>query len=479
MSQTYQFERAYIGGAWYEDVVMSVEADGSIGSLSHPDEDAAAPGGRDSGPSKNTSSGHGAHPEPDQYVRGWALPGLSNVHSHAFQRGLVGRAERGGTDSFWRWREVMYEYVDRLTPEIVESTAAQLYMEMLRGGFTSVAEFHYVHHQAGGQAYEDPAELSRRVIAAAHDAGINLVHIPVVYHQAGFDGRPLEPSQQRFALTVDDLAVLAGSLEAEAQPGPGSRVSLGWGIHSLRACSEPEMERAVALFDEQPRRPVHIHVAEQPLEVEGCLAHRGARPVEWLTDHAPLDQRWCLVHATWTSEDEVSRMCRAEVVAGLCPTTEANLGDGVFPLPHHLDQGGRLGVGTDSHVTSLATSELRMLEYGQRLHHTARGITIPGPGRPDSGVGAALVSRALSGGAQALGIPCGALTSGQRADVVVLDGEHPALLGHGPDTVLDAWVFSDHGNPVRDVMVGGRWVVSDGRHRHEDAITRRFGESLT
>ncbi|NNF27125.1 MAG: amidohydrolase family protein, partial [Gemmatimonadetes bacterium] len=331
MPQTYRFEHALIGGAWQHQVVMSVDATGSIESVSSVagGESWDGPVGNEEGPGADGDAA------PPRLIRGWAIPGLCNVHSHAFQRGLVGRAERTGTDSFWQWREVMYAYVAKLTPQTVEATAAQLFVELLRGGFTSVGEFHYLHHQAGGKRYADPAEMSRRVIEAARHAGINLVHIPVVYHQGGFDGRPLEPPQRRFAMSAEDLAELAASLEEEVRTGPGSQVKLGWGLHSLRACSEEEMDRALALLDDRPGRPVHIHVAEQPLEVEECLAHRGARPIEWLADHAPLGSEWCLVHATWASEDEVARICRADAVVGLCPATEANLGDGVFPLPHH------------------------------------------------------------------------------------------------------------------------------------------------
>lgn len=477
-SQTYRFEHALIGGAWHDQVVVSVDRDGSIDRVLTLTESGPAPAsngmmGVEDGSERPAEEG------PHRFVRGWAIPGLSNVHSHAFQRGLAGRAERGGTDSFWSWREAMYRFLADLTPDTVEAVAAQLYVELLRGGFTSVGEFHYLHHDVGGKPFSDSGEMSRRIIEAGRRTGINLVHIPVVYHQAGFGGEPLEPGQRRFAMEAEGLAVLTEGLEREVRTGPGSQVTLGWGIHSLRACSEEEMGRAMALFGEHPERPVHIHVAEQTLEVEACVAQRGARPIEWLLEHAPVDPRWCLVHGTWATDQEIAGVCRAEAVVGLCPTTEANLGDGVFPLPQHLASGGRVGVGTDSHVTSRVASELRTLEYGQRLLRTARGIAGPPPNGALSGVGHSLVCRALPGGAQALGLPSGDLSPGLRADVVVLDGEHPSLACHGPETILDAWVFSDHGNPVRDVMVGGRWVVTDGRHRHEDASLARFTQALS
>ncbi|MDH3223261.1 MAG: formimidoylglutamate deiminase [Gemmatimonadota bacterium] len=460
-TESYRFEHALIRGTWMDDVIVDVGGDGNILGVLDP-----APVGPSSPPARR--------PAP-RSIEGWALPGLTNLHSHSFQRGLVGRAEQGGQDSFWRWRDVMYRYLSGLTPEAVEAISAQLHVELLKGGFTSVGEFHYLHHQVGGAPYDDPAELGRRIIAAARDTGIGIVHMPVVYHRAGFDREELDTAQARFAMDAEGLAGHVASLRGEERQGRGAPVALGWGIHSLRACSEAELARALALFDTEPGRPVHIHVAEQTLEVEQCLETRGARPVEWLTDHAPVDHRWCLIHATWTTGEEVSRIAETGSTVGLCPATEANLGDGVFPLSALLEAGGRFGVGTDSHVATSATSELRLLEYGQRLRHAARGVTAPPPETPSgAGVGHGLILHALNGGGRALGMQTGQLAPGMRADILVLDGHHPALAGHGPDSVLDAWVFADNGNPVRDVMVGGEWVVTDGRHRSEEQVARRF-----
>ncbi len=460
-TESYRFEHALIDGTWRGDVVVDVGGDGNILRVSDP-----AGNGPPNAP--------GDQPSPRR-IKGWALPGLTNLHSHAFQRGLVGRAEKWGQDSFWRWREVMYQYVSGLTPEAVEAISAQLHVELLKGGFTSVGEFHYLHHQVGGHPYDDPAELGRRIISAARETGIGIVHMPVVYHRAGFDRPQLDPAQARFAMDVEGLAGHVASLEVEERQGRGGLVALGWGIHSLRACSEAEVARALAHFDSEPWRPIHIHVAEQTLEVEQCLETRGARPVDWLADHVRLDRRWCLVHATWTTEEELTRIAEAGSTVGLCPATEANLGDGVFRLPRLLEARGRFGVGTDSHVATSAPSELRLLEYGQRLRHAARGVATPPPEAPaGAGVGHGLILHALKGGARALGIQAGQLAAGMRADILVLDGDHPALAGHGPDSVLDAWVFADSGNPVRDVMVGGDWVVTEGRHRSEEQIARRF-----
>lgn len=452
--RTYRFERILVRGEWRRDWILDVEPTGRIRAL---------------GPASDDADGF-------ETVSGWALPGLHNVHSHAFQRGMTGLAERGGKNSFWRWREVMYAFLGILSPEDVEAIAAQLYVELLRGGFTCVGEFHYLHHGPGGKPYDDPAELSRRIVAASRAADIGLVHIPVVYLTSGFGGAALAPEQERFRLDAEGVGSLVAALAPEARgTGPGGRVSLGWGVHSLRACPPGEWAEAVRVFSADEGRPVHIHLSEQPKEVAESRAELGAPPIRWTLDHADVDGRWCLIHCTHASQDEVAAMARTGAVVGLCPATEANLGDGLFPLETWLGAGGGYGIGTDSHVSTGAAAELRTLEYGQRLSTGTRGVVSPAPPfSGEAGTGSALVGRALAGGARALGRGVGDFEVGQPADVVVLDPHHPSLVARDEATVLDAWVFADHGNPVRDVMVGGRWAVQAGRHQREEEILTRF-----
>ncbi len=444
----FRFERLLVGDRWERDVRVEVDAAGRIASLE--------PGGA---------------PEGCEMVTGWAVPGVPNVHSHSFQRAMAGLAEGRGPDSFWSWREVMYSFLERLTPDDVEAITAQLYVEMLKAGFTCVGEFHYLHHPPGGGRYDDRAEMSRRILAAARTAGIGLVHMPVVYERGGFGGEELVGGQRRFRLDLEGAArmreELAGDFEAA-----GAR--LAWALHSLRAVWEESvggMEGLVA--DSQV--PVHIHVAEQEREVRECVAAHGARPVEWLLANGPVDERWCLVHATQVSREEIAGVAGCGAVVGLCPTTEANLGDGVFPLGEFVRAGGRFGIGTDSHVSRSPVEELRLLEYGQRLVTGRRGGWGGGGGGVLDGAGGALLANAWSGGCRALGWEGGRMEIGKRADVVVLEARHPALVGRGEgDAVLDSWVFSGSDNPVRDVMLGGEWVVKEGCHEREEVVASAF-----
>jgi formimidoylglutamate deiminase len=400
-----------------------------------------------------------------EVIDGFAIPGMPNLHSHAFQRAMAGLAEHRGkeADSFWTWRETMYRFVALVTPEDVAAIAAQLYLEMLKAGYTAVAEFHYVHHAPDGAPYDDRAAMSKAVYAAAEATGIGLTHLPVLYAAGGFGGKAPGGSQRRFLNDVDGLFAI---MEAVASDDPQARTGLA--LHSLRAVPPDLLKAALAHLDDvDGAAPVHIHAAEQRREVEECLARSGKRPVEWLLDNAPVDARWCLVHATHVEEDEAARLAKCGAVAGLCPTTEANLGDGLFPLRAYLDKFGRLGIGSDSHVSVSPVEELRWLEYGQRLLSGERNVA----GAPGSSTGRVLYEAALSGGAQACGRPVGALAPGKRADLAVLDGAHPILAGVRPGHVLDAHIFSGDGSAVRDVMVGGRWVVRGGRHDGEERIT--------
>jgi formimidoylglutamate deiminase len=390
-------------------------------------------------------------------AHGVVVPGMPNLHSHAFQRAMAGLAETAaGGDSFWTWRQTMYGFVARLGPEMLRAIAAQLYVEMLKAGYTAVAEFHYVHHDKDGTPYADREVMSEAILDAAGEAGIGMTLLPVLYQAGGFGGAPPAEGQKRFVNRVDEFLAMVGELRRRHP----ERV-IGVAPHSIRAVSPEGLK--VATEDQDL---VHIHVAEQTREVEECLAWSGRRSVEWLLDHCAVDRRWCLVHATHMTEAETHAVAASGAVAGLCPTTEANLGDGFFPLTHYK---GAWGIGSDSHVSVSPIEELRWLEYGQRLLHRRRGV-VPG--------GTALWQAALAGGAQALGQKIGALKPGCRADFVVLREDLPTLWGRRADKFLDAAIFAGNVNPVRDVAVGGRFVVREGRHEREDGVLAAYKRAI-
>lgn len=398
----------------------------------------------------------------------WVLPGMPNLHSHAFQRAMAGLAERRGprSDSFWTWREAMYAFAAAVDPEALQAIAAQLYVEMLKAGYTQVCEFHYLHHQPDGTPYDQPEAMSLALIAAAREAGIGLTLLPVLYMTGGFDARPLNPRQRRFGHGVSDYVRLLETLHAQQS----NDVRVGMALHSLRAVPEDAM-RSLLATSAAAGGPVHIHIAEQLGEVQDCLGARGARPVEWLLDHADVDARWCLVHATHLTGHETSRLARSGATVGLCPTTEANLGDGLFPLADYLDADGRLGIGSDSHISVSPVEELRWLEYGQRLSTRHRNVAARDEG--DS-VGETLWRAALAGGAQASGQAIGSLQPGARADLLVLDSDAPLLAARDRRSVLDSFLFAGNAPLVRDVMCGGRWVVRDFHHHDEARIAERY-----
>ncbi len=400
-----------------------------------------------------------------------AAPAIANLHSHAFQRGMAGLAEfRGaGNDTFWTWRETMYRFALTMSPDDAEAVAAQLYVEMLEAGFAAVGEFHYLHHAPDGSPYPARAEMASRVVAAAQDAGIGLTLLPVFYAHATFGGAPPRPEQRRFICDVDSFARLLEECRALMKGVAGGGV--GVAPHSLRAATPDELSAVVALAGDAP---IHIHAAEQAKEVEDCLAWSGARPVQWLLDHAPLDRRWCLIHATHMDSGETRRLARAGAVAGLCPVTEANLGDGVFNAADFIAQGGVYGIGTDSNVLIGVAAELRQLEYAQRLRDRQRNVCAAAGGS----TGRALYDAAAAGGARALARRGGRLAADACADVVTLRADHPALAGRADDQVLDAWIFSV-GNPLVDcVWSGGRRVVADGRHPKRERIAARFAATM-
>jgi len=436
------FDSALLPDGWAADVTLDIGADGVIREIRA-----------------------GAAPAADAVREAVAVPGIGNLHSHAFQRGMAGLAERAGTgpDSFWTWREVMYRFLDRLSPDDVEAIAAQLYVEMLEAGFTCVGEFHYLHHDTDGSSYADAAEMAERIVAAASTTGIGLTMLPVLYHQGGFGAQPLTAGQRRFAMQPDQLVDLVATLRARHP-----EIVVGAAPHSLRAVT-PESLAAVAAA--LPHGPLHIHAAEQVKEVEDCVAWSGVRPVRWLLDHAEIDRRWCLIHATHLDDTEVRDLAASGAVAGLCPVTEANLGDGIFRGVDYLAAGGAFGVGSDSHIRVDLADELRTLEYGQRLRDRGRNLLAAG----GDSVGRTLLEAAAKGGAQALQQPVGALWVGQRADIVTLDVDHPALVGKSGDDLIDGWLFAAGRSPVVSVYAAGKLVVEAGRHVATEGIARRFG----
>lgn len=402
---------------------------------------------------------------------GWVLPGIPNLHSHAFQRVMAGLAERQthAQDSFWTWRETMYRIAARFDPDSLQAVAAQLYVEMLEAGYTTVCEFHYLHHAPDGRPYADPAAMSKALVAAARETGIRLTLLPVLYMAGGFDRRPLSERQRRFGHDLDAFLRLVESLRALEDEA----LRVGVAFHSLRAVPPEAMDAALAALP--PDIPLHIHIAEQIGEVQDCLAVRNARPVEWLLDHAPVDARWTLVHATHLTGPETAAVAASGATVAICPTTEANLGDGLFPLREYLDAGGAWGIGSDSHVSVSPVEELRWLEYGQRLQTRHRNIAV----RTDNGsVGETLLRGTLASGAAATGQAVGLLAPGQAADWIVLDAQAPVFAGARPADIADRWLFAGNRPLVREVRVAGEAVVRGGRHRDREAIAARYRSTV-
>ncbi len=448
--ERHAFDHALLPSGWARNVEITVDAGGTIIDVRQV-----------------------LHVDPHDRRGALVVPGMPNLHSHAFQRAMAGLAERrGGTDQddFWSWREAMYRLAGRMNPETQYAIAAQLYVEMLEAGFTAVCEFHYVHHDVDGSPLQPATAMADAIAKAAGETGIGLTLLPVLYRWGGFGGVPLAPRQRRFGHAVDQYVALVEALARHRGP----QLELGIGLHSLRAVAADEIA-AVLAADPARGGPIHIHIAEQSREIDDCLAATGQRPVAWLLDHVSIDARWCLVHATHVDADEIRRVAASDAVVGLCPTTEANLGDGVFPFAAWRAARGRWGVGSDSHISVSPVEELRWLEYVQRLVQRVRNIAAASD---QPSVGHTLWREALAGGAQAARRPLGALAVGHRADLVVLDDEAAQFEGVPLDHVLDVLVFAGNRNLVRDVMVGGRWQVRDGRHRDRDAIAARYRAAL-
>lgn len=401
-----------------------------------------------------------------------AIPGMANLHSHAFQRGMAGLAETRGdvADTFWTWRETMYRFALAMTPEDAEAVATLVYVEMLEQGFTRVGEFHYLHHDCDGTPYGNLAEMAVRIAAAAVTSGIGLTLLPTFYAHASFGGAAPHDGQRRFICSIDRFARLMAASREAVRGLPG--VNVGIAPHSLRAVAPDEL---LAIAPLAQGGPVHIHAAEQTREVDDCVAWSGLRPVEWLLRHAPVDHRWCLIHATHMTEDETAALARRGVVAGLCPVTEASLGDGIFPAREFIAAGGRIGVGTDSNVMVGVADELRQLEYAQRLQHRERNVL---SGAPGASTGRALFDAALAGAGQALAQPTVGLTTGARADIVTLDAAHPSLAGRSGDAVLDGWIFAAGGAAIDCVWAGGTKIVTGGRHRLRQLAREKFNATV-
>ena len=439
-----------------------------------------------------------ATPTVIRCARGWAVPGVANLHSHAFQRAMAGMAERqtNPADSFWTWRETMYAMAARFDPDLLQAVATQLYVEMLEAGYTRVCEFHYLHHAPDGTPYAAADAMSVALIAAARASGIRITLLPVVYMRGGFDGRALGDRQRRFGLDVDTwLQLFHGLRRHESET-----VRIGCALHSLRAVPREAMHEVLAALPADTR--IHIHIAEQQAEVDECIAVHGARPVRWLLDHASVDERWTLVHATHLDAEELQGIASSGATVAICPSTEANLGDGLFPLRAYLDVGlsratnlqesgadGRVagasrpgagipaegspdargfwGIGSDSHASVSPVEELRWLEYGQRLATRQRNIAVT---EDTPSVGETLLHGTQRSAARSTGF------TGE--DLVVLDDSAPILAGAHAGDVVDRWIFSGNRPLVRDVEVAGMRVVEDGRHRNRDAIAARYRAAL-
>ena len=451
--QTFWAPRAWVDGRWQEHVLLEVGSDGRWSAI---------------------SSGVSAAPTGAVTLQGPALPGLVNAHSHAFQRAFAGLAERreGESDDFWSWRERMYRVALRITPAQLRAVATHLYVELLRGGYTQVCDFHYLQHQSDGSPYADPLTLSWSLADAAADARIGLTLLPVLYERAGFAQAELRDDQRRFATSAESVWAAQQRITAAGRP----LVNAGVAIHSLRAAVPASIHRLRNLA-EGFGGPIHIHVAEQVQEVSDCQAASGAHPVEWLAREGLLDARWQLVHATHVTPAEIDAVAASGAAAVLCPSTEANLGDGLTDVPRWLESATPLALGSDSHVTRAWREELRLLEYGQRLSLRQRNVAAA-PARGQPATAARLFSRVASGGAAAAGRRAWGLVAGARADLLVVDTQDHALLGVPAEHLLDALVFSSPGRPWRDVMVAGRWVITDHRHAQAARIGADFAAAM-
>jgi formimidoylglutamate deiminase len=482
MSLQYHLDSVLLPQGWTRNALVTVAEDGRISAIethAPPLDDGVGPGGGDSGRTAGADGAQAARgPRQIERVAGFVVPGMPNAHSHAFQRGMTGNTEYrlSARDSFWTWRQAMYGLANRIEPEDLELLATQLFIEMLKAGYTSVAEFHYLHRRPDGLHYPGGAGLWDAVIAAAATSGIGLTLLPTLYQTSDFGGAPLKPEQARFASDTDwFLRAVEARIGIERRAAPAA-LRTGAAFHSLRAVPlETLRETTLALRGIDPTMPLHIHVAEQVQEVDSCKAHSGLRPIELLLDTGLLNEQWCLVHATHATTSELTGIAETNATVCLSITTEANLGDGFFEAARFLKSGGKLCVGSDSQATVCPAEELRWLEYQQRLRKRRRAVLAD---KHDSHVGTWLWRDAARHGSQALGQPAGAIEVGRRADWLVLDAAHPNMAGAAPDTALDHLMFAGASAAIRDVMVAGRWVVQGRRHGAEYHLRPRFLELM-
>ncbi|HUQ37947.1 MAG TPA: formimidoylglutamate deiminase [Aestuariivirga sp.] len=444
----FRFTSALTSSGWQKDVSVSVDQNGMIENIET--------GAKDGTP-----------------IKGIAIPAVANVHSHAHQRLMIGLAERAGpgADSFWTWREAMYGFALKLSPDDLEAVAAQGYVEMLKAGFSCVGEFQYLHHQPDGSPYDEPAEMSLRCISAAEQAGIAITMLPTLYDYSGFGGQASTAGQRRFVNDAERFLEIYQTLKTVCATNPLRR--LGISPHSLRAVT-PELLKTVLNGIEDDAR-IHIHVAEQTKEVDDCVAWSGKGPVEFLLDQFEVSSRWCAIHATHMTVGETQRLAKSGAIVGLCPTTESNLGDGIFPADTFMKQGGAIAIGSDSQITISPAEDLRMLEYSQRLRDRTRNALASGAG---ASTGRSLLDAVLKGGAACLDQPTGAIAVGKRCDITVLDNEHSSMTGRTGDAALDTWIFSAGNAAVKDVIAAGSHVVKDRRHIDEDRIQKKFSETV-
>ena len=444
------FPTMFSGSDWLNDVLMDIDKNGTIKSLL----------------SESKSS------NADEIIDGTCLPGMPNLHSHAFQRAMAGLTEIAGSggSNFWTWQRVMYDFLTKLLPEDVEAIASQLYMEMLKGGFTSVAEFHYLHNDKNGNQFDNPSEMSDRIFAAANNTGIGLTHLPVLYAHGGFGAVTPQEGQKRFLQNISQFQLLLETLNNRY--GSDGQRKIGMALHSLRAVSPEMIKDAVTLMH---KVPIHIHIAEQKKEVDQCIEWSGQRPVEWLLENINVNNRWCLIHATHMNNKEINALANTHATVGLCPTTEANLGDGIFPLEKFMLKKGKIGVGSDSNTSVDVAEELRLLEYGQRLSQQRRNI---GAIENNTSTGETLFKASLAGGSQALDQPIGMLTPGRRADFIVLNNQHPVLFGRRGSAIIDSWIFTGGRELISDVFVAGQHLIKNHRHIRQENIERRYHATI-
>jgi formimidoylglutamate deiminase len=439
-------QKALLPTGWADNVRLSVDA-GRIRSISCE-----------------------VHPDDGDVLAECLIPGLCNSHSHAFQRALAGRTEErspAGQDNFWTWRERMYELAAAMNADRLRAIARQAYLEMVSSGYTSVAEFHYLHREPGSD--QDDDVMFEAIRDAAQDSGIRLTYVPVLYERAGFDRPEANASQRLFALDLEHFLAHHERIGSQST----DRLSVGIGAHSIRAVSSASLVE-IAAVAKSAGCPMHLHIAEQQREVDQCLAHYERRPVRWLLENYDVDSSWCLVHATHMDAEEIEQLAASRAVVSLCPSTEANLGDGLFPLSAYLQHDGRIAIGSDSHVTINPFEELRWLEYGQRLATQSRNIA----SRRDSHVGRELFERAVEGGAAACGLDESGIVEGAVADLVTLYGEDPMLVGHDDASRLDALVFSGYQLPIEAVMVAGEWLVNMGEHKARKESRKAYAEAV-